>query len=594
MPSDDQTIEVPVVLPIDGVLVENGTHTQFNGSYLNLPEGFQIPHLQKDATYTIRTKFAKGGEGQSYIATDQNGNIKVVKIKELGESKQFTDFEQKVSVEFAQINEKLGTNYQVFAINGHDLAAQYLVTVADFIEGRNVKEELKTRNAIFSESEVIDVLLQLAENYLKPLHEAGIVHRDIKPENIIVSVLDSAVQSDASRVANSKKYSLIDFGSIRQHDQLATLTGSFVGTIGYSKIKGKYETTDDFYSLARTAYFLFTAKDPEFVAISEYDQMADDKRFKALSIDDELKTVLLKMLAHDRSEKYDSVTEVITDLKKIETRINNSIGNESEEPIVTLDVQSAQKLVLYRELSQPPMALLQKIEGVKTLFIEQYNGCKADRNPLSSEFIADLDIALRGLGYVKKEFFIESSHTEKNAIVSYVRMRKDSESIDVLHLKNVTLIVGENNVGNHIDDYFDYFEVHKSFEIERLCKAAYYNESSRKKLFDPDSVKNSAKGILSGVAIGGTIALVATALLSLVSYHNAMPGPIESLSLYLDILKTGLKYSLPIVGGIGGLIGFGVSQSSLTKIDQYNDLQSLEAALKPAAKFLYDSSRLLE
>ncbi|MBI5392365.1 protein kinase [Candidatus Woesearchaeota archaeon] len=583
--ADETTLETAEIInPINESAInqhQEPTSNHFNGSYLNLPDGFEIQSLKEDKVYTIRTKFAKGGEGQSYIATDQQGNIKVVKIKELGESKQFTDFEEKVSAEFKQINEKLGTNYHVFTID-----EQYLATVADYIEGRNIKEELKSRNAVFSEQEVIDVLLQLAEKYLQPLHEVGIVHRDIKPENIIAST----DQED-----KTKKYSLIDFGSIRQHDQLATVTGHFVGSLGYSKIKGRYEKSDDFYSLARTAYFLFTAKDPEFVAIDEFDKMADERRFKALKIDDGLRDILLKMAGHEKNKRYSSADEIIAELRNIDKRLKQ--GNQNgisakKSPIVTIDVESAQKLTRYREAAEPPIALLQKIEGLKTLFAEQYAGCKADRHPLSAAFLSDLNEVMVGLGYYKETIFLDASQ-KMTPIVTYIRNRKDSTTIDVLHLKSTAI---DNNKDKNIDDYFDYFTVDDKDIAKKLCGAAYCTKAVQKTLLKKDDHSLSINIAIGAIAVGAIFTLF-TAAISYGIYSVDVKNAVKlgkEIGEYIDYFLAGLKFMLPVGLGLGGLIGYSVNKSNnlLNKIEEYNDAQSLEEALKPAAKFTYEISKL--
>ena len=427
-----------------------------------LVEGFTFKLVDND--YIVIGKLEKGGEGYTYAVKQKNNDkIKVLKIISSGISNSAIDLETRLSSEFFRINKALQTNYTAFSINMEQIAV-----ISDFIEGRNLEHEMKETNKVFSQQEIVDILLQITENYLSPIHTEGLVHRDIKPANIIVTNLETA---DGSK---QKKYSLIDFGCVRDNDALATLTGRFVGTLGYSRIKGKYETSDDFYSLSKTAYFLSTGKHPEFIAINEYDKMQDEKRIAALNMDVQLKDILLKMLGHNN--KYSTAEELLHELKNYKEK-----SAAKNNAAIALDVKSARIIADYKEASQMPESLKQKISGIKALFKEKYDGSISYRNPLTQEFLNDLDNVLIGLGYRKELNFVSEKHLGVRNPIVYVREKKNSQEIEVLHLKDPSLSRGKT-IDYKISDYFDYLVVDNLDRARKICAAVYWEKLDKEKL----------------------------------------------------------------------------------------------------------------
>ncbi len=344
------------------------------------------------------------------------------------------------------------------------------------------------------------MLLQISQKYLTPLHERELVHRDIKPQNIIISEVD-----------DEKEYTLIDFGLLRENNSSATITGTFHGTLGYQRMKAVYEVEDDFYSLAKTAYFLLSGKHPELVVLAEYDEIEDRKKISALPIDDRLKKVMFKMLGHDVKNRYNEVSELISDLGKVQRKVR---GQE-----IDIDLGSSRALTQLRESTQVPEALERKIKGLQMIFEEQYEGCFRYRNPLSEKFVADLDNVLVQLGYFKEGF----PTGDDGLVEAYIRPRRDSEFVDVLRI---------NSPGSDLEGYLSFFTA-KGMEKGayflrpfRKNKEAFYEIPklwvARAQEWGPAIATTIAFGTNSGSGVGewvlsgviGTVVLIMSAILT--------------------------------------------------------------------------------
>ncbi len=252
-------------------------------------------------TYTIIQNLAVTEEAQSYIAEDEDGNKKVLKVMDVPKTILASDFEKMIDEIYLQVNAALDRNNEVFVLNDFKVAA-----TSDYVDGFNLDEELKRRKKVFSEEETIHFLLNVLQGDLKKVHKQMLVHRDIKPKNVIR-------QQDAE---GSYSYNLIDFGIMREHDASMTMTRSHRASATFTKIKEgiNYECADDFYSLSRTAYVLLRGRYPAFVEFGEEEmcEELDRKQFNALPASDGLKRILLKMQGYDGG--YRSCEEVVGEL----------------------------------------------------------------------------------------------------------------------------------------------------------------------------------------------------------------------------------------------------------------------------------------
>lgn len=162
-------------------------------------------------------------------------------------------------------------------------------------------------------------------------HQRGVIHRDIKPANIVVD--------------NTGSLKLIDFGIARSHEVHSTLgddsgTGGggggggggrrIVGTLEYmppEQCSGDTADLDvraDVYSLGATLYELLTGRVPFDLmgrSIEESLRIIRDKPPTSPSsvrkgIEADLDAIVLKALAKDRAQRYDTALDLAADLER--------------------------------------------------------------------------------------------------------------------------------------------------------------------------------------------------------------------------------------------------------------------------------------
>ncbi len=152
---------------------------------------------------------------------------------------------------------------------------------------------------------------------LEYLHAQGIVHRDIKPSNILLDRL-------------GKPY-LIDFGIARRVSgkELITVEGELIGTVAYmspEQAGGNANDIDrrtDIYSVGVMLYHLLTGQLP--FGGANYDEVLDQIRTVTPvmpshlnnTVTPELERVLLKTLAKEKDQRYQTATDLARELEAV-------------------------------------------------------------------------------------------------------------------------------------------------------------------------------------------------------------------------------------------------------------------------------------
>ncbi len=204
-------------------------------------------------------------------------------------------------------------------------------------------------------------------------HQHGIIHRDVKPANIMMS------KSGAVKV--------MDFGIARAlHDGgvSVTQTAAVIGTAQYlSPEQARGETVDarsDVYSLGCVLYEVLTGE-PPFVGDSPvavaYQHVREDpvppsERNPALS--PELDAVVLKALAKNPDNRYQSAAEMRTDLIRVHS------GEAPEAPKVFTGAERTSLLS-----SNPSSGRSQPTEHIPT---HQRTYVPKERNPAIGRWFA--------------------------------------------------------------------------------------------------------------------------------------------------------------------------------------------------------------
>jgi serine/threonine-protein kinase len=260
--------------------------------------------------YQIVEKVAMGGMSNVYKALDMNlkryDAIKILK-EEFAQNTEFLEQFRQEANSVAGLNHPNIVNiYNV----GSEQGLQYIVM--EYIKGRTLKKIIKEKGRLFQD-QVINYSEQIAKG-LQHAHINGIIHRDIKPHNILIT--------DDDRVK------IFDFG-IAKHSESSTMTnsGRIIGSVHYfSPEQARGLTTDlrsDIYSLGIVMYEMvtgrlpFDSESPVTIALKHMQEPVIPPITINSSISEKLNAVIMKAVAKDPIDRYQSMDDMLTDIQRV-------------------------------------------------------------------------------------------------------------------------------------------------------------------------------------------------------------------------------------------------------------------------------------
>jgi eukaryotic-like serine/threonine-protein kinase len=268
--------------------------------------------------YEVLSELGSGAMGTVYLARDVRLGRKIA-IKLL--PSQFTNdrdrlrrFQQEARAASALNHPNILTVYEVEQKEG----LHYIAT--EFVDGVTLRQHMN--NQRMSLDELLNAATQVA-SALQAAHAAGIVHRDIKPENVMI-------RSDGY-------IKVLDFGLAKLTEQEVspatpeTNPGVVMGTPRYmspEQARGlDVDLRTDIFSLGTVIYEMVTGKVP-FEGETTSDIIAalikDEPESMRLTVPEaplELEEVVKKALAKDLGLRYQTITELLSDLQTLKDQI---------------------------------------------------------------------------------------------------------------------------------------------------------------------------------------------------------------------------------------------------------------------------------
>jgi len=283
--------------------------------------------LESISRYKILEKLGSGGMGDVYLAEDTKLGRKValkLLAQELTQNRdRLSRFDQEAFAASGLNHPNILTIYEL----GDEGGRHFIAT--EYIEGQTLRKRLQTTPMEIVE--VLDVAIQVA-GALEEAHAAGIIHRDIKPENVMirrnghVKVLDFGL----AKLIERQEPELTDTEAVTRA-LVQTDAGMVLGTSQYmspEQARGKpVDARTDIWSLGVVLYEMATGRAPfsgetktdVIVAIAKNDP-PPLVRF-APNAPAEFEWIVLKALRKDVDERYQTVKELESDLKKLKQRI---------------------------------------------------------------------------------------------------------------------------------------------------------------------------------------------------------------------------------------------------------------------------------
>jgi serine/threonine protein kinase len=276
--------------------------------------------------YEIRSHLGAGGMGEVYLAQDtQLGRTVAVKILPAdvaSDQQRMQRFVQEARTASALNHPNIITIYEI----GETDSTHFIAT--EFIDGLTLRQRLTSGRTRLGEA--LDIAVQVAAA-LSAAHAAGIAHRDIKPENIMVrhdgyiKVLDFGLAKPTERQA-----SLVDTEAATKM-LVNTSPGMVMGTVSYmspEQTRGfALDARTDIWSLGVVLYEMLTGHVP-FAGETTSDVIVSVLDREPLPLTEylpdapaELQRIVRKALRKDREERYQSVKDMLVDLRTLKQEL---------------------------------------------------------------------------------------------------------------------------------------------------------------------------------------------------------------------------------------------------------------------------------
>jgi len=274
--------------------------------------------------YRVVDKIGQGGMGVVYKAEDTKLH-RTVALKFLPpdvtrDSTEMARFIVEARAAASLSHPNICTIYEI-----DETAAQPFISMA-YIEGKNLKDLVEPGPLKLEDA--LRYAIQVARG-LEEAHAKGVVHRDIKSANIVVSDKGHAI--------------VMDFGLAKLQGQTKlTRTGTTVGTVSYmSPEQARGEDVDrrsDIWSLGVVLYRMIAGRYPfegEHASAVIYAVMNEPHpplTSLRTGVPMELERIVDKALAKDPSRRYQTLSDMIVDLKDVRDQLSGTGSHPSRSP----------------------------------------------------------------------------------------------------------------------------------------------------------------------------------------------------------------------------------------------------------------------
>jgi serine/threonine protein kinase/beta-lactam-binding protein with PASTA domain len=287
-----------------------------------------------DGRYRILRKLGTGGMANVYLAEDEvlgrRVAIKILNDRHAGDD-QFVERFRREAKNAASLSHP-----NIVSIYDRGEAEGTYYIAMEYLDGRSLKELIVARGPA-----PIHLAVDYARQILAAIrfaHRHGIVHRDIKPHNVLVD--------------GEGRLKVTDFGIARAGVSQMTEAGSIIGTAQYlspEQARGaSVDQTSDLYSVGVVLYELltgvvpFSGDTPVEIAMKHLSTIPEPPSARRADVPRDLDMVVMRALAKDPSERYQSAEEMDADLRRVNRGVAISpVTEEAATAIISRPPQSA-------------------------------------------------------------------------------------------------------------------------------------------------------------------------------------------------------------------------------------------------------------
>jgi len=261
--------------------------------------------------YHIIEELGKGGMGKVYKAQDteirEKVALKLIKPEIAADKKTIERVRHELTTARKIRHKNICGMYDIGEANGTTFITM------EYVPGEDLKSFLRRSKKLTVET-AVSIGKQICEG-LTEAHKLGVVHRDLKPGNIMIDTEGNV--------------RIMDFGIARSLSAKAvTVAGTMVGTPEYmspEQAEGKeVDHRSDIYSLGVILFEMvtgqppFEGESPLSVAMKHKSEAPPNPKKLVPQIPEGLNRLILRCLEKDRTRRYQTAEEILTDLAALE------------------------------------------------------------------------------------------------------------------------------------------------------------------------------------------------------------------------------------------------------------------------------------
>ena len=259
--------------------------------------------------YQIQDLVARSGMASIFRARDTaTGGTVALKVPHLQFESDVVFFERFQREE--EIGQKLDHPNVIKFLKPRHKSRMYVAM--EYVEGRSLRSLMEQEHPLPRER-ALAIAQQIAAA-LQHMHEMGIVHRDMKPENVLLTT--------------SGQVKIVDFGIALDKSARRMTWAGLSGTVGTpdyiapEQIGGRRgDARSDVYALGIILYEMltgnlpFSGPNPLAVMRAKTDEEPRLPGYFVPGFDPQLEAIIMKAIAHDPRDRYQSAAEMLVDLR---------------------------------------------------------------------------------------------------------------------------------------------------------------------------------------------------------------------------------------------------------------------------------------
>ena len=343
----------------------------------------------KFGRYEIRSKLGEGGMGEVYLARDTQLDreiaLKLLTAEVARDPQRLHRFLQEARAASALSHPNAAHIYEIGEVNG----AHYIAM--EFAEGLSL--DRKINGTPIPVAELLEIAMQIADA-LDEAHARGITHRDIKSSNIVLSsrgrvkVLDFGLAKFSPPAGVTDKTSNSELAT-----RVKTSPGVVMGTVNYMSpeqaLGREVDYRSDIFSLGVVLYEMATGRLP-FTGdtVTETIDRITHAQPEAIArlnynVPAELEVIVKKALRKNRDERYQTIHDLLLDLKELKRETDLAMSLERSSPPASRSGEVPTQTYTQSEISRssvPPVAPTAPIPAAHPTSSAEYIAGEIKRN----------------------------------------------------------------------------------------------------------------------------------------------------------------------------------------------------------------------